>query len=201
VPAQEPGVRPARPVPYELQATITANVAAGKIDLQFESTGEAAAVFHVRAGSADAGPWTYTIGVRDQIADQLDLHATDFDIAVHGPNGFFRAAKGSLARERGNLTVHTEYDRARNAVTLEIRNHGTALEHLRLTDAYTGAHSEHRLGRGGRLSRRFELEGSHGWYDITITADDDRALVHQVAGHLETGRDSMSDPAIGRVHK
>jgi phospholipase C len=201
VPAQEPGTRPARPVPYELSATITANAAAGKVDLALASTGEAAAVFHVRAGSSDAGPWTYTIGVRDHVADQLDLHATDFDISVYGPNGFFRAAKGSLSSDRGNLTVHTDYDRARNALTVEIRNHGIAHERLRLTDAYGSAHSEHRLARGQAMTRRYELEASHGWYDITITSDDDRALVHQIAGHLETGRDSVSDPAFGRAQK
>jgi phospholipase C len=198
VPAQEPGQRPARPVPYELQATITATANA-KVSLHFTNTGDAAAVFHVRSGNPAAGPWTYTVGAHDQLTDQLDfaaLHATDFDISVYGPNGFFRAAKGSFADDRGNLSVHTEYDRARNAITIEIRNHGARLDRLHVADAYTSARSEHRLERGDRMIRHYELEHAHGWYDFTITGDE-LGLVHQVAGHVETGRDSMSDPAIG----
>jgi phospholipase C len=43
------------------------------------------------------------------------------------------------------------------------------------------------------------LERSYGWYDFRITTGSDSSFQHRLAGHLETGRDSMSDPAIGTV--
>lgn len=56
----------------------------------------------------------------------------------------------------------------------------------------------HRLAPGERLTRRVSLERSFGWYDFTLRADSDPAFRRQLAGHLETGHDSMSDPALGR---
>jgi len=44
---------------------------------------------------------------------------------------------------------------------------------------------------------RFELARSFGWYDITLTTDSDPSFAQQLAGHLETGRDSVSDPTLG----
>jgi phospholipase C len=38
------------------------------------------------------------------------------------------------------------------------------------------------------------LGGSYGWYDLKVTSDADSTFVRRVAGHVETGRPSMSDP-------
>ena len=50
------------------------------------------------------------------------------------------------------------------------------------------------------VSEFWPLDRSHGWYDFRITTPSDSSFQHRLAGHLETGRDSMSDPAIGTVH-
>jgi len=36
-----------------------------------------------------------------------------------------------------------------------------------------------------------------GWYDLTLTVGADPTFRQQLAGHVETGRDSASDPALG----
>jgi len=202
MPRQEPGIRPARAVPYELQAAATVDLAGRKVAIRFANTGRAAAVFQVRAGAGAAGPWTYTVGVHDAIADTWDFAAageTAFDLAVYGPNGFFRSFQGSLAdRNRANLVVETVYEPARNAIVLEIRNAGARIEGLHIEDAYARDRSEHHLAPGERLTRRIPLERSFGWYDFTLRADSDPAFRQQIAGHLETGDDSASDPALGR---
>src|SRR5262249_20268607 len=72
LPPQEPGVRPARPVPYELHVVGRAEVAQGRVTIDFVNTGGAAAVFQVRSGSgvgAGDGPWTYTVGAGDDIEE------------------------------------------------------------------------------------------------------------------------------------
>ncbi|HEX3761478.1 MAG TPA: phospholipase C, phosphocholine-specific [Kofleriaceae bacterium] len=202
MPRQEPGVRPARAVPYELQATATVDVVGRKVAIRFANTGRAAAVFQVRSGSNAAGPWTYTVGVHDATGDTWDFGAageTAFDLSVYGPNGFFRAFQGSLADRGGaHLAVETVYEPARNAIVLEIRNVGARIEGLHIEDAYARDHSVHHLAPGERLTRRVSLERSFGWYDLTLRADSDPAFRQQIAGHLETGDDSVSDPALGR---
>jgi phospholipase C len=202
MPRQEPGVRPARAVPYELQATATVELADRKVAIRFASTGKAAAVFQVRSGSNAAGPWSYTVGPHDDLADTWDFgaaHETGYDLSVYGPNGFFRAFQGSLAdRGRANLAVQTIYEPARNTLVLEIHNAGTRVEGLHLEDAYGRERTVHSIAPGERLTRRISLERSFGWYDLTLRVDSDPAFRRQVAGHLETGQDSMSDPLLGR---
>jgi phospholipase C len=164
--------------------------------------GQAATVFQVRSGAGTAGPWTYTVGAHHDLTETWDFgasHETGYDLAVHGPNGFFRAFQGSLAdRGRANLAVQTIYEPAHNALVLEIHNAGARLEGLHLEDAYARDRTVHALAPGERLVRRFALERSFGWYDVTLRVDSDPAFRRQVAGHVETGQDSMSDPLLGR---
>ena len=58
LPQQEPGTRPARALPYELQ--VDGQVSASGVQLFFRNTGKAAAVFQVRSGNGQTGPWTST---------------------------------------------------------------------------------------------------------------------------------------------
>jgi phospholipase C len=66
-------------------------------------------------------------------------------------------------------------------------------------------HKHLRFAREGSLRVRgndvstvmVDLRGSFGWYDLTITVDADSTAQWRIAGHVETGRDSMSDPALG----
>jgi hypothetical protein len=41
------------------------------------------------------------------------------------------------------------------------------------------------------------LHKSFGRYDLTVPVDSDASFPRQLQGHVETGRHSMSDPAIG----
>jgi len=191
VPLQEPGVRPARAVPYELQAVAAADPADGKVTIRFGNTGDAAAVFQVRSGSDGDGPWTYTVGAHDELADSFRGRQQAYDLSVYGPNGFLRAVKG-------NVVAQTIYAPAHNAITLELRNLGPRLDRLRIVDGYTGEHTTHVIEAGETLRRRYVLDGSFGWYDFTLQADSDREFQHRIAGHVETGSDSMTDPALGR---
>jgi len=36
------------------------------------------------------------------------------------------------------------------------------------------------------------VKQSHGWYDVTVTADRDATWSQRLVGHLETGRPSVS---------
>ena len=203
VPGQEPGLRPARAVPYELQAVGEADLSDGTVTIRFANSGKAAAVFQVRSGNDGDGPWTYTVGSDAKLADTWAFgasHETAYDLTVYGPNGFMRAFKGGLTGHGlANLVVRTDYEPEHNAITLHVHNLGARLDKLHILNAYTGERTVNLVEPGETLTRRYSLEGSFGWYDFTLDVDSDRAFEQRFAGHLETGNDSLSDPALGRV--
>ena len=52
--------------------------------------------------------------------------------------------------------------------------------------------------RGGDTNTlTIDLRSVFGWYDLTVTIDSDKNTLWRIAGHVETGRDSASDPALG----
>ena len=53
------------------------------------------------------------------------------------------------------------------------------------------------LRPGQSFHKRLSLRSSFGWYDVTVEADTDRNFLRRLAGHVENGRDSASDPAFG----
>ncbi|HEY2517489.1 MAG TPA: phospholipase C, phosphocholine-specific, partial [Polyangiaceae bacterium] len=197
VPKQEPGLRRARPVPYELHVSGSVDAAAGSVALRFGNTGRAAAVFQVRSGQAGVGPRSYTVVPGEAMDDRWTFSGdgkTGYDLAVFGPNGYYRTFRGG---PKANVAVACAYH-PELGVTLEIHNRGEEHAHLRITDAYTGQTLRQRVECGRSLTWHWSLEATFGWYDLTVEVDEDGAFQRRLAGHVETGRDSVSDPALGR---
>ena len=202
LPVQEEGVRPARAVPYELHVRATANLSDGTLKIHFANTGKAGAVFQVRSGGGDErGPWTYTVGPQAEVSDTWTVPAsgqTEYDLSVYGPNGFLRSFNGSfLGENKANLDTRLIYDVDDCGVILEIHNQGAASRTVRVVEAYSNDTIIRSLRHGETLSQRWHLERSFGWYDFSVECESDDSFQHRLAGHVETGRDSMSDPAIG----
>lgn len=210
LPRQEPGVRPARAVPYELQVLGSVDCFDGVVRLHLGNGGKAAAVFQVRAVKTDpaasdpGGPWTYTVAPDSHLEETWRLRTGGqeaYDLQVHGPNGFFRSFKGSFdGQHKANLLVRTSYERGGcGGITLDVRNQGNHRAKVKIADAYTGATTTEALHPGESVERRFSLEEFHGWYDLTLTVESAPGFEQQIAGHVETGDDSMTDPMLGRI--
>jgi phospholipase C len=200
LPTQESGQRPARALPYELHVSEGTPSGSG-ITLHFRNTGKAAAVFQVYSYNGNDGPCTYTVAAGDALSDSWTfdgLNQSRYDLAVFGPNGFFRTFQGSTLHLASSLHVDAAYDRERCGLTLTIYNNGSARSEISLTDVYTDRVSAHGLNSGEKLLEYRPLEKSSGWYDFTIKANSDSNFERRLAGHVETGNDSMSDPAIGQ---
>jgi phospholipase C len=165
MPAQEPGTRPARPVPYELSVCGQANFAEGTFSIEFANAGRAA-VLQVRSGNGGLGPWTYTVGEGAEITDTWQLAANNleyYDLSVYGPNGFLRAFRGSITgNDKANLLVQTAYDRAGNSITLILSNHSARTVTVALKDAYSGKVVTGEMERGERSHRTFALGETFG---------------------------------------
>ena len=202
LPAQEPGIRPARAVPYELHATAAVSLADGTLTIEFRNSGKRAAVFQVRSGNGQGGPWTYTVGAGDSVSNTWSLATSgqsSYDLSVYGPNGFLRVFKGGVPRRhRTNLEVRAVYHPDSCSVTLELHNGGSANSNVRLLNGYTGKTLGRSVDPGETLRQHFPVEGTFGWYDFTVDVDGDAGFQRRLAGHVETGNDSMSDPAIGQ---
>ncbi len=203
VPKQEPGVRPARAVPYELHVAADAEFSDRSVKIYFGNTGASAAVFQVRSGDGQNGPWTYTVSPGAYLSDSWDLPSDGpdtYDLSVYGPNGFFRAFKGSLAgRHKADLAVVSVYQpfAERPGITIDVHNRGREVANVNIVDAYSGKTLSHAIAAGRSLTWHWSLEESYGWYDLTIDVDSDPSFKRQLAGHVETGFDSASDPALG----
>jgi len=202
LPAQEPGICPARPVPYELSVVGDADAHEGTVKIHFANTGESAAVFQVRPGQSEDGPWTYTVGSQNRLDDTWPITAkqkTAYDLSVYGPNGFFRTFKGSFGGRHGaNLVIRALYQVDRPAIALDIHNRASSKSKVQIFDAYAKQTVVRLLEPGERITHHWQLRDTYGWYDLTVKVESDSSFEQQLAGHVESGCDSATDPAIGR---
>jgi phospholipase C len=200
MPTQEQGTRPARPVPYELNVEGKADLSKQTFRIEFGNTGKATAVYHVRSGNTKTGPWTYTVQPGADISDSWAVAANPrgaYDLSVYGPNGFLRSFKGSTSGQNtANLNIETSYDNSGVGLKLEITNLGATCE-VNIVDAYSKDEIAHTLKTGEKLTRHWNLKKSYGWYDFVIEVNTDTTFQRHITGHIETGEESMTDPAIG----
>ncbi|HEY3465171.1 MAG TPA: phospholipase C, phosphocholine-specific [Amycolatopsis sp.] len=185
LPKQERGLRPARALPYDLAAD--AVVFGGDLKVTFANHGRAGASFYVVTPSG--APRTYTAGAGRSLTAALPASG-GYDYTAHGPNGFLRQFRGSAAGPE--VSVRREGD----DLALVLTNPGTAAVKLTVTDAYGHHTTTRRLRPGARVVETVPTRRSNNWYDVTITADHDPKFLRRLAGHVETGRPSTSDPAI-----
>jgi phospholipase C len=190
VPGQEPGVRPARAIPYTLHAD--GHASDGMFSLRVSSAGSATGVFHVRSAGGQQ-PRSYTVEPGRQLTDTWDL-ASDYDLSVHGPNGFFRGFKG---RNPETLDVTASYDERPYEIILAIGNRGSQPVTVTVRDGYKSRETTLSIEPGQTQTRRWPLARTRGWYDLVVTVQGDPNFTYRYAGHLENGEDSISDPLMG----
>jgi phospholipase C len=185
MPVQEAGTRPARPIGYDV--TLVESPADGSIAVEFVNDGALGAQFQVRLLAPAAAPHTYTVGAGDTLAASWPV-ADEYDIHVHGPNGFFRQFAGTTGQDRVRVAVR----RSGHAQILKIEVDAPREVQVEAIDAYSGPIRINRAGRG-----TVDTRSSAGWYDFTVS-DPGMGWRRTFAGHLESGRPSHSDPAFGR---
>ncbi len=186
LPKQERGLRPARPLPYDLSVDATA-----KGHLTFTNRGRAGASFLVTSRTHSGGPWTYTVGAGRSLSGELGGSGA-YDFSVHGPNGFFRQYSGS-AGDGAEVSLRHDGD----DVELILTNPGKTVVRLTVTDAHDTRHPvTHVLRPGARIVDCVQTRKNGNWYDLAVTSDRDPKYVRRLAGHVETGRPSTSDPGL-----
>ncbi|MFO1338205.1 MAG: phospholipase domain-containing protein [Burkholderiaceae bacterium] len=121
-----------------------------------------------------------------------------YDLSVRGPNGFFRAFRGRVdGAGHAELDLQLDHAPRQEAIALQLRNLGAGAVDVKVLDRYTGNATTLALAAGQVETLRWDLAAVFGWYDLLVTVAQDPHYSTELAGHVETGRPSASDPALG----
>ena len=208
LPSQNAGVRPARALPYDLQATAAlaagAGPAATSVAVSFQNTGAAAAVFHVydRLRLGDI-PRRYTVEAGKSITGSFAPSATGaYDLWVLGPNGFHRHFAGNARRVAAagqpNPDVVVVASPATGELVLTLVNTGP------VAASFSVAHNKYQstapttvsVPARSRSELRLPIASAAFWYDVSVRVNGQADFLRRFAGHVETGAPSISDPAM-----
>lgn len=203
---QEAIQRRARALPYEFHVNGRESDD-GTFQIHFLNTGRAGAAFQVYDYTDVHSPWKYTIEAgKEYVADNWKSIYPQgaYNLAVHGPNGFFRHFRRGSGIPSHGLQITTRYDVPCDTLVLTVKNHGNKqlvifakqADAYRLTDGQQRQRS-HVLNPGDILNDAWVLSGSDNWYDLSVTLQGSEEFLYRYAGHMETGKASMTDPSIG----
>ena len=186
MPKQEPGLRHARPLGYDLTAREGMPPSTGRRALRINLANEGwlGAHFWVRQIVPSMAPLTYTVGAGDSLTASIPISG-DYDVQLHGPNGFFRRYVGHQTKDRAWAAM------SREGRTLQLLVTAPSGVNVVVRDAYRG---DLPLVDGVAT---LDTSGANGWYDVVVSING-KKWRRTFAGHLENGQPSTSDPALGR---
>jgi len=155
---------------------------AAEFQIQSKPDMDALRSYTVEAGNSLCGWWEGAAGTGE------------YDLTVHGPNGFFRNFRGVLSGADGRVVeVRTTYDLHPHGVRLELSNPTGQELIVSIFDRYNSRTTAFVVDPGESESRRWAVERTGGWYDLTVTVNGNRTFAMQLAGHVENGEDSVSN--------
>ncbi|WP_326535351.1 phosphocholine-specific phospholipase C [Pseudorhodoferax sp.] len=199
LPVQAGGVRPSRALPYALHTDAEVVPGAG-VRLHLGNTGAQAAVFHVYdRHRLEAIPRRYTVGPGRSLSDHWPAAAGGaYDLWVLGPNGFHSHFTGSVRQALAAWPdVEVRGDGATGELVLRLMNKGEAPCTMRLVaNAYGTPGASHLLAPRTEQTLRRPLQASGHWYDCSVQVAGLAGFSRRFAGRVETGRASVSDPAM-----
>jgi phospholipase C len=154
-------------------------------------------VFQVRSGNPADVVRTYTVEPGKHLSGAWTATST-YDLSVYGPNGFLRSFQGSISPTAAVLDIGSKYGtHGRGSIAVDITNVANVRAEVTLLDAYTGKNVSQHLQPQQTLEQKLPLDQFGGWYDLIVKVSRDASFRYQLAGHVETGNDSITDPALG----
>ncbi|WP_329243479.1 phospholipase C, phosphocholine-specific [Streptomyces sp. NBC_01478] len=211
LPAQEPGTRPARALPYQPN---------GYLDhLEFGASGKVLAWFAMsnQGGAAksathlsihpnayrDTTPWQYTVDPGGTATDFFNIGAGygsgKYDLSMVGPNRFLRRFQGDATKAGKSVEVSTRYavesGTGKLAIYFKMTNSGSASVKFTITSNHYRSDGPwtYTVAAGASTEDFFNAVAyQSGWYDFTVTVDSDATWSRRFTGHLESGAASVS---------
>ncbi|MGC4034311.1 MAG: phospholipase C, phosphocholine-specific [Chitinophagaceae bacterium] len=212
LPKQEKGIRTACAIPYELyvdghlsddKGTFGIELKAGNTIFGAQSLGSPFSVYSAALKNQPLDNWSYTVAAGDTLNDQWnlsDFENGDYHLKVYGPNGFYREFAGN-AKDPA-LTVSCEYEKNKTGLTgnilLKIKNNtGKAVEIEIADNSYKATKQTKSVTASSDII--INLQKNYNWYDFTVGVKGNSTFKKRFAGHVETGKESKTDPLMGGV--
>ncbi|MER5886623.1 phospholipase C, phosphocholine-specific [Streptomyces sp. NPDC001941] len=211
LPAQEPGTRPARALPYQPNGNLDRLEfgAAGKVLAWFSMANQgapatSAAHFSLHPNAYRATePWQYTVDPGGTATDFFNIGtgngAGKYDFTMTGPNRFLRRFAGDATKAGRYAEVAARYataaDTGKQALFLKFTNTSTAAVTFTVRSANyrTDGPWTYTVDPGGSAEDHFNVVAyTDGWYDFTVTVGSDTTWSRRYTGHVETGAPSVS---------
>ena len=196
--SQERGARPSCPLPYELVVDGALGPDGLSVVMQAKDGvfGEKAqgAPFNAYSYEGEMRARAYAVRAGDAVRDLWPVEGA-YHVRVDGPNGFMREFKG--ARGAPRIAVAVDYaggGSPSGKVQVHLSNGDAETRIVEIVDEAYGAASQRKsLRPNGHATLLVDAAKSHGWYDFTVKCGD---LAYRYAGRVETGRWSLTDPAM-----
>ncbi|MEV8622685.1 phosphocholine-specific phospholipase C [Streptomyces sp. NPDC051079] len=194
MPVQEPGTRPARPLPYQPDASAT--VGEGTVTVALRNTGRAGAHFALYPYAGEFAVPQHR-DVRGTAQWAVPLAGDRYRFTITGPNGFRREFEGPAA---GRAQLASRVDHHDRDLHLTVRNDSAAP--VSFTVRPLGYVDPEDLRGGSRWTRTVTVKpgrtrtvvhsaaDAQGWYDVEVTGPD--GFRRRLMGHIENGRPSVS---------
>jgi len=211
MPVQEEGTRIARPTGYEL--LVSDVTAKDSLTLKMSNIGTEGiplVVYNLNHLETEL-PRNHALAPDSSftLTDTRPLSAEDngnYAYVVQGPNGFLREFRGN-AETCAMLSAALVADAVNDEVKMELKNDGTTTKQFYITDNVYGLLVEQSmiitLTAGMAKSVSINVASVGHWYDFSVAitdtgnAYDASCFYRRFMGHVETGKDSISDPAMG----
>jgi phospholipase C len=218
LPQQEPGTRPSAPLPYELAVDGWLSEDGSQFTINFQSRnvrfGEkscgAPFIVHARHGHNDVQIRNYAVAAGDRLEDVWRLGAFqqgEYEIAVYGPNGFFRQFRGGTDDPRLQITIDEvslpkDGSDASSKIEVRLLNQSDKSRVVNLTDnSYCAPNLKRVVSAGQIVKLVVDAAASDRWYDFSLRVEGFARFEKRYAGRIETGAWGSSDPAMGRPQK
>lgn len=203
-PVQEIGVRLSRALPYILHTSAKVDAAKKTVKLMFSNTGTHAAVFHVYDKlNLDAIPRRYMVEAGKQLDDVWKTKDNQYDLWVLGPNGFHRSFTGNVAQVsqfEALPEIRVCMEECNPKLFLKVRNDGTQTAKLIVkANAYLQNKTWQIETTTAEKELSWDMSEFGGWYDFTVTIQNEPSFSRRFAGRIETNEDSISDPYMGVI--
>jgi len=190
MPPQEPGTRPARPLPYQPNAN--AMIDAGVLAVELVNQGR-------RPAHMVVYDWTETVAAPVHVDVAIDgvvavpVADDTYAVTVTGPNRFVREFAGTLSGSGGMIEVSSTVSPDPLAINLLIGNTSDDEVAVTIVGQVYGTSTERVMVAAGERMERFRsVANAHGWYDVVVTVEDDPTFHRRLTGHIETGRPSVT---------
>ncbi len=209
-PQQEPGTKPACALPYNPRVIARLDDDRKHLTVRFDALGGMSKTkpvgvpFRIHAMvpyAPDTLPgrtWNFAIRAGEPLDYRWPLAEFAegiYHVQAHGPNGFFCEFRGNV--DDPDLLVDVVADTRTGKVKVVCTSDSKLT--LRVRDvSYTG--HVHPM-KSGRQPLWLDVAATGGWYDIAVEVEGYPGFHRRFAGHVETGKPSITDPLMGGIRK